>query len=138
VAIYRDWSKPEARRSPDYPQAQAATFELPLWPREKARSFIAERVRVFQKAANGELPECTPEERWEKPTVYALMKDGAKRAVRLYDNEKDAADHASTGKNLRVEKRKGESTRCELYCSVAPYCSQFQATKGSESQEKEE
>jgi len=138
VAIYRDWSKPEARRSAEYPQQQAALFELPLWPREKVRSFLAERVRAFQRAANEELPECSPEERWEKPTVFAVMKEGAKRALKLYEREQDAIDHASTAKVLRVERRQGESTRCELYCSVAPFCSQFASMKGSESQKESE
>jgi hypothetical protein len=31
VAIYRDWSKNEAKRNRDYPQQQCQTFKLPVW-----------------------------------------------------------------------------------------------------------
>ena len=36
VAIYRDWSKMEAKRDSTYPQLGAETHEVPLWSEERA------------------------------------------------------------------------------------------------------
>ena len=76
------------------------------------------------------IPQCTPEERWLRPTKYAVMKKGRKRAIKLHDNETEAHGHAETlGKDHLVELRKGEAGRCEKYCPVALFCPQFQKEK---------
>lgn len=126
VALYRDWSKMASeRKGEDYPQSQVEIFQLPLWPLEKTRAFVEERIRLHE-AAKIELPMCSDEERWARPEKWAVMKKGTKRAVKLYDTE----DQASSGlANLnvsgRVEHRPGEQTRCLYYCPVASKCSQF-------------
>lgn len=131
VAILRDWSKLEARRDPAYPQRQVETYTVDLWPAEQAQKYVRERV-ILHKQARVKLPECSTEDRWAKPAKYALMKVGGKRAVKLYDTEAEARAHASVDpKNLRVEVRPGESTRCEAYCSVAQFCTQFQQSKAA-------
>lgn len=138
VAILRDWSKLEARRDPQYPQSQVISSPVELWPAERAQKFIRERVILHQQARVS-LPLCTPEERWAKPTKYALMKKGGVRAVKLYDSEADANAHASTdSKNLRVEVRPGEATRCEAYCAAAKFCTQFNGSKQPASQAQTE
>ena len=129
VAILRDWSKLEARRDPAYPQAQVVSFDVTLWPAEVAQKYVRERV-ILHKQARVDLPECSQEDRWAKPTKYAVMKKGGARAVKLYDSEADAAAHAATDtKLLRVDVRPGEATRCEAYCPVAKFCTQFQQEK---------
>lgn len=131
VAILRDWSKLEARRDPEYPQSQVVVIDVPLWDREKAMRYLNDRVTLHQQA-RVTLPQCSQEERWAKPAKYALMKVGGKRAVKLYDTEAEARAHASVDpKNLRVEVRPGESTRCEAYCSVAQFCTQYQQEKAA-------
>jgi hypothetical protein len=132
VAIYRDWSKLEAMRSQDYPQRQASVFSLPIWPMPRTLAFLDERLAAME-AAKSALPECTAEERWEKPTVYAVMKEGRKSAVKLHDHEEQARLHAEQlGKQHSVETRPGQSTRCEAYCSCARFCTQFQSTQPQE------
>lgn len=129
VAILRDWSKLEARRDADYPQRQVVTHTVELWPEAQAQKYVRERV-ILHKQARVALPECSREDRWAKRPKFALMKVGGKRAVKLYDNEADAQAHASSDpKNLRVDVRPGESTRCEAYCAVAEFCTQFQQAK---------
>lgn len=138
VAILRDWSKLEARRDPAYPQSQVISFEVTLWTEIEAEKYVRERV-ILHKQARVTLPECSSEDRWAKPAKFALMKVGGKRAVKLYDNEADARAHASTDlKNLRVEVRPGESTRCEAYCSVAPFCTQFKQSQAASQPQAEE
>ncbi len=137
VGILRDWSKLEARRDANYPQSQVIVVSVPMWTRERAQAFLLERV-ILHKQARISLPECTGEERWARPTVYALMKKGRKTAVKLYDKENDAAAHASTGADIYVQTRVGESIRCSAYCSASKWCTQFQATKPVQAEDESE
>jgi hypothetical protein len=131
VAILRDWSKLAARREPEtYPQSQVLVQDVPLWPPGKVEAFLNGRV-LLHRQARTYLPDCTPAERWAKPTQFAVMKKGQPRAVRLYsqDEESLALARAASAPDLSVQVRRGENTRCENYCSVAPFCSQFQQLK---------
>jgi len=140
VAIYRDWSKLEAKRDKNYPQLGAETHDIPLWSEDKAKAFIEERVRLHQEAmflgnkyaeAASNLPECTDEERWAKPDKFALMPTAkSARARKLFNSEVDATAWAAAN-NMKpgwvIEHRRGVNTRCESYCLVSEYCTQFQA-----------
>jgi hypothetical protein len=127
IAILRDWSKNKARLDPSLPQANVAVLNIPLWTREQTQSFIAFRI-AEHVAADSELPECSSEERWAKPDMYAVVK--GKRAINggvqfsLEAAEKICAQNPGT----RVEYRKGESMRCELYCNVSEFCTQYKKT----------
>lgn len=135
VGILRDWSKLEARRDHEYPQQQVVVREVKLWEAEKVQAFVRDRV-ILHKQAQVALPECSPEERWARPGVYALMKVGQKKAVKLYDNAADADAHASTAANLLVVFRPGQNVRCSNYCSVAHVCTQFSALSAAPSSEE--
>lgn len=128
VALYRDWSKMAAeRKGEEYPQSQIEIFDLPLWPLEKTRRFVEERIAAHE-AAKIELPLCTDEERWMKPEKWALMKKGQKRAVKLYDGQEwaeVALKNTNEPQKHRIEHRPGEQTRCLFYCPVSAYCVQF-------------
>lgn len=129
VAILRDWSKLEAKRSPDYPQQQVAVIPVPVWPEAEVIRLFRERIQLHEAARAGELPVCTPEERWQRPTVYAVMRNGRKSALRLLDSGTEAlAWRAESGKPTdAIVERPGESVRCTHYCAVAPFCSWWQA-----------
>ena len=133
VAIYRDWSKMEAKRDRNYPQLGAETHDVKLWSEEDAREFMAERVRLHQAAEN-DLPECDEEERWAKPDKYALMPNAnSVRARKLFDTEVAAVTWAYENKIKEgwvVDHRPGVNTRCENYCLVSEYCEQFKVLKG--------
>lgn len=122
VCIYRDWSKLEARRNADYPKSQVQVFKLPLWPADEQEAWITSRVWAHQ-IARVTLPECSSQDRWEKPHKWALMKKGRERAVKLFDNPKDA-EAARTGPEFHVEHRPGEQVRCQSYCAARPFCTQ--------------
>ena len=134
VAIYRDWSKLEAKRDKNYPQLGAETHEVPLWSEERAKAFMEERVRLHQDAEN-DLPECTDDERWAKPDKYALMPTAKSvRARKLFDSEIDATTWAAAN-NMKpgfvVDHRKGANVRCENYCVVSEWCEQFKILNAS-------
>jgi hypothetical protein len=124
IAILRDWSKMEASRDPEYPQAQIVNIDIALWEPEKAEKFMRERI-ILHKQAEVTLPECTPEDRWARPDVFAVMKNGRKSAVRLYDTMNEAKAHAGFDRTLSVTHRPGVNIRCQAYCSVASFCTQY-------------
>lgn len=137
VGILRDWSKMEAARDPEYPQRQVVVRAVKLWDEETTKKFIRTRVILHQQARI-RLPECSMEDRWAKPTKYAVMKKGAVKATKLYEVERDAqADAEARGKDYSVEKRLAENTRCRFYCSVSKFCSQYQALLTPEEARKE-
>jgi len=124
IAIFRDWSKPKARREKDYPQAQVKVMPVELWPLEKTEAFICERIAAHLSAETT-LPLCTDEERWHTPDKWAVLKKGNKRAHRLLDNETQANMMAAQ-EGMIVEFRPGESKRCADYCQAFPFCTQAQ------------
>lgn len=124
VAILRDWSVNKAREGGNYPESQVVVIDVPLWPAHFASRWIKDRVILHQQARII-LPECSSEDRWEKPTVYAVMKPDRKSAVRLLEDESSAKAMAAGIDKGFVVKRPGESTRCTSYCSVARFCTQW-------------
>ena len=94
---------------------------------------MLERVTLHQKAifedmTDGVIPVCQPSERWQKNTKFAVMKKSRVRAIKLYDVEVDANEHAGNlGKDHYVDTRVGECTRCaQDWCGVAQWCDQYQ------------
>ena len=131
VAILRDWSRRDAARNPDYPQAPVKEIPISLWSLEDRDLFIRERIAdhsdcMFAMDTDSDLPDCTPEQMWEKPTTWALKKTGNVRAKSIYETE-DAAQAAleEAGKEYEIEIRPGERTRCATFCSVSSYCDQW-------------
>ena len=135
TAIYRDWSKLEAKRDSAYPHSQVQVFQVPLWDAGHAVAWVEERVRAHQEA-RVVLPECTVEERWAKSDRWAVTKRGNSRATKLCDSEAEAAVVAAglqaavrKPDSYTITRRPGESTRCAHYCAAAPYCTQWQAIR---------
>jgi hypothetical protein len=62
---------------------------------------------------------------WEKPTSYAIKKDGGVRAKSVHKTLEEAQEALSTLKGYSLEVREGERTRCEKYCQVSGFCSQY-------------
>jgi hypothetical protein len=123
IAILRDWSKREAERRPDYPQAQVVLMPIQVWSDLEADAFIQERIALHQLDP---APECSTADTWTKPTKYALMKAGRKSAVRLYATAHEAREEASRlGQSYSVEYRAGQAVRCESYCPASQFCEQW-------------
>jgi hypothetical protein len=124
IALYRDWKKSLVGSTEKYPPHQVSKFEIPVWPNEETESFIARRIAEFENAKN-ELPLCSDEDRWKAPDVWALTKVGGKKALKLFDTEKEALDHMEIF-NIPgvITLRPGVNKRCQSYCVCAPFCAQ--------------
>jgi len=134
VAIVRDWSAREASNKENYPQAPIVILDQMLWPFERAELFIDERLKhhgeaYFESEMDGNLPDCTPEEMWEKPSRFAIIKPGNVRAKSVHDTLEEAQHQLNQLKGYVMEVREGERTRCNSYCQVATFCKQYQQYK---------
>jgi hypothetical protein len=130
IAIYKDWTKNNAIRNREYPQSQVCHYKLKLWNFHDTERYIMSRLLkhvACENADDKQLPECAPEERWEREgTKYAIMKnDRAKRAMKVCSTLGEAAKavhHLKVTSDSFVEVRPAKRTRCEAWCSINKYC----------------
>lgn len=140
VAILRDWQRKQAEIKADYPQSQIVMVDIPVWTPEQQEDYVTGRVALHQAAkkavdTGNDLGYCTDQERWVRGESWALVKEGRKSAVKLYDNETEANEAAAAaGNGHSVQHRPGSAIRCAgNYCLVANYCRQWQEELGSRS-----
>lgn len=134
VAIFRDWSKYKMMQSKDYPRKPAQRIEIPMWSDLQCEEYAFKRIATHKGAEDlpdKQLPLCTAEEMWEKPTTYAIMKATNKRATKVTDDEHEAGillahyRNKDTKAKYKIVERKGKRTRCDDYCPVSFYCNQY-------------
>lgn len=133
VAILRDWQRKQAEIKADYPQGQIVIVDIPVWTPEQQEAYVTDRVALHQAAqkavdTGSDLEYCTDQERWVRGESWALVKEGRKSAVRLYDNETEASEAAAAaGAGHSVQHRPGSAVRCAgNYCMVSSWCRQWQ------------
>jgi hypothetical protein len=136
-ALIRDWSRRDAQNKSDYPQAPIQVIDIPMWTFDRTEAFIKERVEMHRDSKvsadwGDELPLCSDEERWLRPTTYAVKKDGRKTAIRVFDTQDEAdallKEMPEKDKGF-IEIRKGEAVRCTgNFCGVSQWCSQYKST----------
>jgi len=138
IGIVRDWNRREAANKEGYPQAPIVTIDIPLWDFETREQFVKTRLSLHNEAnfaaVSGEMPACTSDEMWERPTTYAVMKEGGKRARKVFEVKQEAEAFMADQKGTHhIETREGGRTRCDSFCQVAPFCQQYQSYKESQS-----
>lgn len=133
VAIIRDWSRREAATREGYPEAPIKEIPIKCWTHEEREQFILHRIAQhsaceFAMETGADLPECSAEDMWERPTVYAVKKKGGVRAKSLHETEQHARlALEKAGKDHEIEVREGERVRCSNFCPVNNYCAQYRA-----------
>ena len=130
VGIVRDWNRREAASKEGYPQAPIVVLDIPLWDFATREQFVRSRLNIHNEAVfaavSGKMPECTSAEMWERPTTYAVMKEGGKRAKKVFLVKQEAEAFLAEQKGAHfIETREGGRTRCESFCQVAPFCEQW-------------
>lgn len=123
----KDWKKNEKlRQGKDYPVIPFKVIPMERWSHDKQANFIDERLNDHLE--NPER-ECTPEEKWEKPDIYAVhikgnrtAKGGTAKPTTQREAEEWIASKEHTGKQYEVKFRKGSCGRCEGYCAVSDFC----------------
>jgi hypothetical protein len=131
VAIIRDWSRRDAGIKEGYPEAPIKEIPIRLWTFEEREAFVSARVHAHAEAefaieSDSDVPPCTPEEMWEKPTIWAVKKTGGVRAKSVHGSEGEAnAALEKAGNGYEIEMRPGSRTRCESFCPVNHRCQQW-------------
>jgi hypothetical protein len=134
--VYLDWRKAAFMKAEagKYPEAPTRTIPVNVWPDNQAEQFYMERIKLHEEADKIEdennLPLCLAEEMWERPAKYALYRNGGLKAAKLGDSEQELHEYAKW-KGIKpgsyyIELRPATRVRCEGYCSVAPFCNQYQ------------
>jgi hypothetical protein len=122
-AILRDWQKGKAKFDMNYPQIPFLSLQIPMWTAPIVTEYIFDRLAYH---AIRPTPECTPEEKWQRESTWAVMKGENKRATRVFDTEIEAKDyiveHNTPILDFHVEARPGECVRCQDYCLVRTVC----------------
>lgn len=127
VAIMRDHSMRKARFEKGYPPHPVMRI---AWRFDDAdmeetgvrlkRWFLDLEDQLGR--SDEDLVPCTPEERWARPETWAVMRDGRKRAVRVFGSEEEAVEFMGDEPSMHIEHRNGEDVRCQSYCPVARWC----------------
>lgn len=135
VALLRDWNRSKAQFDKDYPQLQVQTIEFKFTKKDFdfIEKYIKDRfleLKKYEDVADDELPECTMEERWATPEIYAIKKIGNKKAIKLHEDKKEAIEHlnnlnAKYNNEYEIEVREPVDGRCENYCSCNQFCSYY-------------
>lgn len=129
-AILRDWKRADMLRDARYPRAPIVTIDIPIWPDEEQERYFEERAAIHARSIGGEEIPCAPDERWQRPTKWAVKKSAkSKRASRTFSTEEEALAFVGGGDYI-IEHRPGTCTRCEQdFCQVAKWCKQWEADR---------
>ncbi len=127
IAVMIDWTEFAGKRAGM--ESPVVTVPLPLWDEVTAERWIKGRLRELEDAFEGKPRPCTDEERWYSQSVYAVMKEGRKSAVKLCSTEDEALEIANQHKGGYVDHRGGVYRRCERWCKAAPWCKQWEESK---------
>lgn len=128
IAMLKDFSQTKAKTDAGYPKSPVYVYEYDVTEKdlEEIEIFIRNKVEEITKAehlTDDDIPPCSPSERWQSETTYAVKKEGRKTAVRVL-NDKELADKLveSLGNGHYVEIREGVSGRCAGYCGCCEFC----------------
>ena len=138
VALLKDHSKTKAKTDSSYPQSPVFIYEFDVTPEDMAetRDRILNKVLEIEAAYELEddfIEPCSDDERWADGEKWAVMKNGRKTAIKLFDNEADAdAMAGEMGNAYYVEHRPAISRKCLDYCNCKEFCSFYHAMKKGE------
>jgi hypothetical protein len=125
-----DWQRSKALQDSDYPPKQGR-IQIERWSKAEQLAFIRARLQEMESQryiADELLRSCTAEEMWQREDTYAVMKGDQKRALRVFSTAEEAVDFAQFHKDRRqlyIQERPGERTRCTNYCAQRKFCNQY-------------
>jgi len=128
IALLKDHKKSEVLRDSQYPKVPVYVYEFDVTQQAlfKIGIFIQNKINDYLKYLtfnDNAIPPCSSEERWERKSKFAVMKKGAKKAIKLFDT-KEEADILINSKadDYYLESRKGESVKCNSFCICSKFC----------------
>ena len=138
VALLKDHSKTKAKTDSSYPQSPVFIYEFDVTAadmEETAARILAkvQEIESAYKLDDDAIEPCSAEERWADGQKWAVMKNGRKTAIKLFDNSADAdAMAGEMGNAYYVEHRPAISRKCGDYCNCKDFCNFYKAMKKGE------
>lgn len=125
--IFTDWSKAESLRNSNYPKARVHSQRYNLLGLDEIEQFVKDKLELYDSMkhqSEKNIPYCTDEELWRKPTVWKYYKNAnATRATKNFDNPSEAYALQQTNGVGEVREVKGIVSACK-YCPAFLLCSQ--------------
>ena len=138
VALLKDHSKTKAKTDSSYPQSPVFIYEFDVTAadlEETAARILAkvQEIESAYKLDDDAIEPCSAEERWADGEKWAVMKNGRKSAVKVFDNQLDAdAMAGEMGNAYYVEHRPAISRKCGDYCNCKDFCNFYKAMNKGE------
>ena len=138
VALLKDHSKTKAKTDSSYPQSPVFIYEFDVTAadmEETAARILAkvQEIESAYKLDDDAIEPCSAEERWADGEKWAVMKNGRKTAIKLFDNSADAdAMAGEMGNAYYVEHRPAISRKCGDYCKCKEFCNFYKAMNKGE------
>ena len=138
VALLKDHSKTKAKTDSSYPQSPVFIYEFDVTAAdmEETAARILAKVQEIENAYeldDDAIEPCSAEERWAEGEKWAVMKNGRKTAIKLFDNSADAdAMAGEMGNAYYVEHRPAISRKCGDYCNCKDFCNFYKAMNKGE------
>lgn len=127
IAFIKDYSKSRKAFDSEYPDSQIYIHEMIVTSEdliniEKDIIKKIDEIEYYLDKPESEFPMPTDEELWKEADVFAAMKNGGKRALKLYDNYQDALNHFGGD---YVDVRKGTYKKLEFDDSLRQLWNRF-------------
>lgn len=126
--IFTDWSAVSAKQSKDYPQSRLISQRYTLKSLTDTDRYIKDKISLIEKyidTKEEDLPLCTDEDLWRKPTQYKYYKNPtSSRSTKNFDNKAEAYLRLHQEGNVGIVREvKGQVSACK-YCSAFALCKQ--------------
>lgn len=127
--VFTDWNKMESARNKDYPANRVLSQQYNLLSVEATDRYVKSVISNIDKyidVPEAELPYCTDEDLWRKPTVWKYYKNPNKleRSTKNFESQSGALIQLVKDGSVGVVKEvKGQVVACR-YCSAFSLCTQ--------------
>jgi len=141
IAVYNDFQKYNIYKK-GYPKEDIELIPIDrLWSFKQQKDYLYQLINFHKKnetLPDAELSPCTSKDRWDKKSGFAVYKVDhltekySEKAARVLDSEKLAQEWIAektpslkTNEGYEIVERKGSRVRCEDWCEVNEFCSQY-------------
>lgn len=127
--IFKDWKAGMVAQDPKYPPRAIMTNRLMLKSIAETEEYLTSKINRIKALINSpeeDIPNCTSEDLWRKPSVFKYYKNPAKtnRSTKNFSTIDEANIRLAKDNNVGiVRESKGEVVACR-YCSALNICKQ--------------
>jgi hypothetical protein len=126
ILFFRDWSYTNAQRKAEYPKQQIITKKIKKWSAVVTLDYIFTAIEDLREKKTR---PCTKNEMWIRDEAFAVKQKNVQKAKRVFATKAEAQNYIdenfNDNKNIYIEYRPGTATKCERYCDVSNFCTQY-------------